>query len=202
MKKLTLLILCSALVLSITACSKAPTEDIAATKAALDAAVSEGAEKYTADDLKQVNDQLAAALEEIKLQEGKFLKDFDKAKQMLAEVKTKSDALKTKVVTVKEEQRVAAVNALNNANEAIEEASSLLEVAPQGKGSLADIAMMKADLQGLQASLEEIQPLIDSGDYVAASERAASIQGKAGSISEEVRIAQEKFAQIQAGKKK
>jgi len=202
MKKLTLLMLCSTLMLAVVACSKAPTEEINATKAALDAAVSEGAEKYTAADYKQINDQLNAAMEEIKVQDGKFLKDYEHSKQLLAEVKTSAEALKTKVATVKEEQRAAATTALSNANAAIGEALALLEVAPQGKGSLADIAMMKADVQGLQVALEEVQPLIDAGDYLAASDRAASIQGKAGSISEEVRIAQEKFAAIKLQKKK
>jgi hypothetical protein len=196
MKKLTLLLLCSILTLSVAACSKAPTEEIATTKAAVDSAMGEGAEKYLPEDLKQVSGQLAAALDEVKVQDGKFLKNYDQAQQMLAGVKSQADVLKTKVMAVKEEQRVAAVQALGTADETIGEALAALETAPQGKGSLADIAMMKADVQGLHDSLQEVQPLIDSGDYLAASERASAIQGKAAAISEEVRMAQEKFAQL------
>jgi len=121
---------------------------------------------------------------------------------MLADVKANVETLKNMVATVKEEQRAPSATALDNASAAIGEAVALLDVAPQGKGSLPDIAMMKADVQGLQMALEEVQPLIDAGDYLTVSEQAASIQPKAGAISEEVRIAQEKFAAIKAQKKK
>ena len=201
MTKLALLLICSTLILSVAACSKAPTEELSASQIAIDAVVSEGGGKFTPEDLKLVQDALTAAQDEIKLQDGKFLKNYDQAKKQLADVKAQAEALKTKVSAVKEEQRMNAVAALASATDAISEALALLEVAPQGKGSLADIAMMKADVAGLQEALGEVQPLIDSEDYIAAGERAVSIQGKAAAISEEVTIAQEKFAQTQAQKK-
>jgi len=194
MKKLSLLLLGLTLALTLAACGKQPVEEINATKAAIDSAVSEGAEKYTADDLKAVNDKLTAAMDEIKVQDGKLFKNYDQAKQLLTAVKTDAVALQEKVTTVKEELRNQAVTALADANAAVNEAASLLEIAPQGKGSQADIAMMKSDLQGLQGALGEVQPLIDSGDFAAAADRAASIKEKAAAIALDVHTAQEKMA--------
>lgn len=201
MKKLSLLLIGLTLASTLAACGKQPVEEINSTRAAIDAAVSEGAEKYTADDLKAVNDKLAVVMDEIKVQDGKLFKDYDKAKQMLTALKVDADSLKAKVITVKEEQRAAAVAALGNASSSISEAEALLASAPQGKGSAADIAMMKGDLQGLQATLGEVQPLIDSGDFVAASERAAAIQEKANAISAEVRAVQERVAALKTRRK-
>jgi predicted small lipoprotein YifL len=90
MKRILVVLASLALVASLTACAKAPTEEINATKASVDAAVAEGAQQYTPEDYKMVTDGLAAANAEIKVQEEKFFKNFDKAKQMLA--KTKADA--------------------------------------------------------------------------------------------------------------
>ncbi|AMV72452.1 hypothetical protein JCM30471_09670 [Desulfuromonas carbonis] len=201
MKKLSFLLIGLTLAFTLTACGKQPVEEINSTRSAIDAAVSEGAEKYTADDLKAVNDKLAVVMDEIKVQDGKLFKNYDKAKQMLTALKVDADSLKAKVITVKEEQRAAAVAALDSASSSITEAEALLASAPQGKGSAADIAMMKGDLQGLQTALGEVQPLIDSGDYAAASERAASIQEKAGTIAAEVRAAQERLAALKIRRK-
>jgi Domain of unknown function (DUF4398) len=202
MKKLSLLLLGLTLALTLAACGKQPVEEINATKAAIDSAVSDGAEKYTADDLKAVNDKLAAAMDEIKVQDGKLFKNYDQAKQMLTAVKTDAVALQEKVTTVKDELRNQAVTALTDANAAVNEAASLLENAPQGKGSQADIAMMKSDLQGLQGALGEVQPLIDSGDFAAAGDRAVSIKEKAAAISSAVHTAQEKMAMAKKTRRK
>ena len=202
MKRFALVLLGVVLMAGLTACGKQPVEEINATRAALDLAVSEGAEKYTAEDFKLVNDSLAAAMEEVKVQDGKMFKKYDQAKELLAKVKVDAEALQAKIVTVKAELRAAAATALSEAGAAVAGARTQLETAPVGKGSAADIEMMKADVQGLEAALLEVQPLIDSGEFAMAAEKAATIRGKAQSISEEVRIAREKMAaQKVAGRK-
>jgi major membrane immunogen (membrane-anchored lipoprotein) len=201
MKKVAVLLLGLTLTVLLAACGKQPTEEINAMKASVDAAVAEGAVKYTPDDLKAVNDQVNAAMEEVKLQDGKLFKNYDKAKELLTKAQTDAAALTTKVATAKEELRNQAVTALNDAAVAVTDAKGLLENAPKGKGSLADIEMMKADVAGLETALQEVQPLIDSGDYALATDKAATIREKAGSISMEIRTAQEKIAALQVAPK-
>jgi hypothetical protein len=193
MKRIAMVLLSLALVVSLAACAKAPTEEMNATKGAIDAAVAEGAQKYTPDDLKVVNDQMNAAQEEIKVQEAKFFKNFDKAKEMLAKAKADADALKGKVVTVKEEMKNQSIALLGEATTAIADAKALLDKAPRGKGSAADIEAMKADVAGLEEALKEIQPLIDSGEYPMAIEKATAIKTRATSVADEVKAAQEKM---------
>ena len=192
MKKLLVVLASLALVASLTACAKAPTEEINATKAAVDAAVAEGAQQYTPEDYKMVADQLAAANAEIKVQEEKFFKNFDKAKQMLAKAKADAEALKGKVAQRKEELKQAAIATLEQANAALVQAKELLAKAPKGKGSKADIEAIQTDLAGVEAMLPEVQPMIDGGDFIGANEKANAILARLTAIIDEVTAAIEK----------
>lgn len=202
MKKIGVLICSLALAATLTACGTPPTAELDAARTAIDAVVADGAAKYTADDLKVIQDKMAGAQAEIKAQEGKLFKKFDQPKQTLVQVKADADALKAKVATVKEEMKNAAIAALQEAGAAIAEAKTMVANAPVGKGSLADIEMIKADVAGLETTLAGVQPLIDSGDYAAANEQATAVKTKAQSVTEEIRVAQEKAAQLKISKRK
>lgn len=202
MKKIGVLICSLALALTLTACGTPPTAELDAARVAIDAVVADGAEKYTADDLKVIQDKMATAQAEIKAQEGKLFKKFDQPKQTLVQVKADADALKAKVATVKEEMKVAAIATLQEAGAAVAEAKTMVDNAPVGKGSLADIEMIKADVAGLETTLAGVQPLIDSGDYAAANEQATAVKTKAQSVTEEIRVAQEKAAELKISKRK
>jgi len=193
MKKVLVALVGLAMVATLSACGKPPVEEINATKQAVEAAAGEGAAKYVADDYKKVNDELNDALAEVKVQEDKWFKNFDKSKQLLATAKADAEALKAKTVTVKEELKAKAGEDLVAAQAALADATALVEKAPKGKGTAADIEQMKADVAGLEAALAEIQPLIDSGEFVAASEKAVAIKDKAAAIGAEVQAVIEKM---------
>ena len=192
MKRILVVLASLALVASLTACAKAPTEEINATKASVDAAVAEGAQQYTPEDYKMVTDGLAAANAEIKVQEEKFFKNFDKAKQQLAKTKADAEALKGKVAQRKEELKQAAIATLAQATASLTEAKDLLAKAPKGKGSKADIEAMQTDLAGVEAMIPEVQPMIDGGDFIGANEKANAILARVTAIIDEVKAAQAK----------
>jgi len=189
------------MVSTLVACGKQPVEEINATKAAMEAAVSEGANKYVADEYKVVDGALVAAMEEVKLQDSKMFKNYDKAAQMLAKVKTDSEALKAKAIAEKQRLMDQASADLAAAKTAVATAGDLVTNAPKGKGSAADIMAMKADVAGLETALAEVQPLIDAGDFAAASEKALAINDKASALSDEIKAVMAKLAAIK-GKKK
>lgn len=177
-------------------CAKQPTEEIEAAKAAVVAAMQEGAEKYAKDDLKGLNDSLAAAMEEVQTQEKKTFKNYDKAKEELASVKSRAEALKAELPERKARMKNDAMTAEAAARTAVGEAMALLAKAPKGKGTMADIEALKSDVDGLESSMGEVQGLIQSEDFAAATEKANAIQGKAAEVSAEINKALEK-----AGKK-
>lgn len=167
-------------------CAKKPEMELNNAQAALTAAMEEGANKYAKDEAKALNDELQAALDEMKVQEGKIFKNYDKTKEMLAKVNGEADALKAKIPAIKEQAKNDAQAAADAAKASIEEAKALLAKAPRGKGSRADIEMMKADVTGLEASLAEVQTLIDTEEYFLAADKANVIKTSAAGVIEAV----------------
>ena len=193
MKKFSKFLILGIFVVSLfSSCAKQPTQAIDAAKAAIEAATKEGATVYAADELKKLNDDLQAAMDEVSTQSKKFFKKFGTAKEMLAKVQTDADALKATIPAKIEAAKNAALQAQTEARAALDEAKALLDKAPMGKGTKADIMAMKADLAGLETSFAEIQAAIDGADYFGASAKAATIKEKATVISDQVKAAIEK----------
>jgi len=193
MKKFSKFLVLSIFVVSLfSSCAKQPTQVIDAAKASIEAATKEGATVYAADELKKLNDDLQAAMDEVSTQSKKFFKKYGTAKELLTKVQADADALKATIPAKIEAAKNAALQAQTEAKAALDEAKALLEKAPMGKGTKADIMAMKADLAGLETSFAEIQTAIDGADYFGASAKAATIKEKATVISDQVKAAIEK----------
>ena len=191
MKKMSVLLLALTLTAGVTACSKPPAEEIAAVKTAVDAVVAEGAEKYAPEEYKALQDAMTAAMEEVKAQEGKmFGGKYDKAKELLAQVQTSAATVKETAVAAREAMATEVVTVKEAAVAGLAELQALVAAAPVGKGSEADLEAIRADVAGLETSLQEIQPLIDAGDFAGAKEKADAIQAKVAEITAEIQAAQ------------
>ncbi|MBI5409360.1 MAG: hypothetical protein HZA14_08345 [Nitrospirae bacterium] len=189
MRKLLLSLTVILVMLALVSCAKQPTEDMNASKAAIDGVIAEGGDKYANEEVKSLNDQLNAALDEVKVQDGKFFKNYDKAKEMLAKVKGDADALKAEIPARIEKAKNDATAALEAAKTAVADAKTLLGKAPKGKGTKADIEALKADVAGLEASLTEAESLITSADYLAAADKANAAKDKAAQVTEQINAA-------------
>ena len=188
--------------IALTGCGSQPGQEMQTAKAAVDAVVADGGEKFAPAETKGVADALNTAMEEVKTQDGKFFKNYDKAKEMLTKAKADADTLKTGLAAKKEQAKNDATANLAAASEAVKAAKAALSKAPKGKGAAADIEAMKGDLQGMEAALAEVQPLIDGQDYIAARDKAAGVKAKADEVSAAVAAAMEKMAAAKPGKKK
>jgi len=184
-------------------CAKQPTEDINTAQKAVEAARAAGREKYIPEDSKKVDDNLAAALNEIKAQDSKFAlsRNYDKAKQMLAQVKADAEKVKTDVPSKKEEAKKNALAGQEAARASVKEAKALLAKAPMGKGARADIEALKGDIKGLEDSVPELQQLIDKEDYVVATDKAKAIKEKADGVSNQIKEAMQKVKGKKGGGK-
>ncbi len=192
MRKIQYLALGLIILTFLVACGKKPSAEIESAESAVNAVVSEGLGKYSPEDEKKLKDALAAAMEEVKLQDGKTFKNYDKAKQMLAEVKKSAEEMKASLPAKKEEAKKKAVKVLESAKSAVNEAKSLLAKAPKGKGTAADIEALKGDVKGLEESLREVQALIDKEEYGEAVTKANALKEKASGVSSQITQALEK----------
>ncbi len=183
-------------------CAKQPTEYISAAQKAVEDAKGAGDAKYMPEDAKKIDENLTAAMNEIKAQDGKFFvtRSYDKAKQMLAQVKADAEKAKAAVPAKKEEAKNNAVTAQEAAKTSVKEAKALLAKAPVGKGARADIEALKGDVKGLEDSVPELQQLIDQEDYVVAADKAKAIKEKADGVSNQIKEAMEKVKGKKGGK--
>jgi TonB family protein len=90
------------LAITVTACASPPNADVDAAKAALDRAASEGAGQYAPESLKAAQDAQAAVDAEVKAQEGKWFKSYDKTKELAVATKAAGDKAVADAVTGKE----------------------------------------------------------------------------------------------------
>jgi hypothetical protein len=194
MKLSRLLVLAVVVMFIFVGCAKEPTQEISDAKAALEAVIDEGANTYTPDEIKALNDQFATAVEEANAKTGKLFASNSAAIEKLVKIKTDAEALKAVIPVKKDEAKNAALAAQTEVQTALEEAKTLLANAPKGKGTQADIAAFTADLQAIEDSVPELQKAIDSEDYFGASEKAKSIKEKSVSISDQIKQAIEKVA--------
>jgi len=186
------LVLFTVVSLVFSGCSKKPAQETNDAEAAISAIVKAGAEIYAQEELMKLNNDLAAAKNQLEIQDKKLIKKYGATREMLVKIAADASALKATIVTRKEDAKNKALTAQIEAKAALDEAKALLERAPIGKGARADIEAFKADLKALESSLAEVQQTIDSEDYLGAQDRARTIQEKASGISSQIQQAMQK----------
>lgn len=193
MSKMRYLLLGLMILTFLVGCGKKPAQEIEGTQSAVNAVISEGLGKYAPEDEKKLKDALNAAMEEIKVQENKTFKSYDKAKQMLAEVKKSAEEMKAALPAKKEEAKKNALESQEVAKSAVKEVKTLLTKAPKGKGTAADLQALEGDVKGLEEALTEIQGLIDKEEYGEAKTKANAVKEKASGVSNQITQALEKI---------
>lgn len=199
MKRIAYLMIALSLMVALSGCAKKPEQEIKEAREAVDAVVALGGERYAAEELRQLTDSLNAAMNEVNTQDAKFIKNYDKAKEMLSKVNAGAEKLKAEIPVRKEKARNDALAALETAKASVGEAKALLSKAPGGKGSRADIEALRADVSGLEASLEDVNGLIAAEDYLSAIDKSNAINEKALEVKTQVTQAIEK---VKAAKKR
>ncbi len=105
------------LAITVTGCASPPTADVDAAKAALDRAAAAAldsaaagrADQYAAESLKAAQDARAALDAELKTQEGKWFKSYDKTKELAAAAKTAGDKATADALAGKERADATAI---------------------------------------------------------------------------------------------
>jgi len=96
------------LAITVTGCASPPNADVEAAKAAVDKAATARADQYAAESLKAAEDARAALDVELKAQEGKWFKSYDKTKELAVAAKAAGDKAAADALAGKEKADVAA----------------------------------------------------------------------------------------------
>lgn len=202
MKRLLMFAVVPVLLLS-AACAKAPTEKVTAAEKAVNDARTAGAPKYAPEEFAKLESALTNAKNEVAEQDAKFgfLRDYEKAEQVLTATQTEAARVSAETAKRKEEAKAAAVQAQQAAQSAVTTAQTLVATAPVGKDRAA-LEAIKADIDGLATSLPDIQKTIDAEDYQAAQAKAKAVQDKSQAVSAELESALAKVHKAKPTKKK
>ena len=179
-------------VAALTACAKAPQEDINAAQAEIDRAKQAQAEVWAPNEFQGADQAMTAANAEIAAQDQKWMKNYDKAKELLAQAKDQATQAATAAAANKEQARRDAETALTDADTALQAAEAALKVAPVTKDSKADLELYKSDLATLRTTLDGARAAFASEDYKKALESTASVKDKAGTIAQQLEEAKKK----------
>ena len=177
-----ILVMVLGLAVTMVGCGSAPTAEIDAAKAAIAAAGTAGAGEYAAASLKAAEDAQAALDAELKAQEGKMFKSYDKAKQLAIDAKAAGEKAAADAAAGMEKAKADATQAIADAKTAVTEAEGLLAKAPKGKGSAADIAAMKTDLATAATAITEAEAALGNAKFLDATAKAESAKNAATTV--------------------
>jgi TonB family protein len=105
-----------ALGITVTACGSPPDAEVGAARAAVDSAAANRAEQYAPESLKAAQDARAALDVELKAQEGKWVKSYDRTKELAVAAKAAGDKAAADAAAAKETADAAAAKKRANAD--------------------------------------------------------------------------------------
>ena len=179
------------------ACGQVPTENIDAARAALDTVPAEEAQAFAPAELQAAQAAREALDAEIAAQQGRFapLRRYDRTTELAGEAERAAAAVIQAATLEKERVREEVAVAVAAARTTLTDAGFMLDAAPAGKGSTADIAVMRADLDAALLSLAEADADLQAERFDDARARAEA----ANTVGIEVRGAVEQAQALVAG---
>jgi hypothetical protein len=190
-KRISIIVLAGLVLFALVGCSKPPEAEMQKANATFDQAKAAEAEQYVPDSYRAAMDTLNAAMAMKQEQDSKFslFRSYGKSKVLFV----KADELASKAVSdaAAEKERVKAQvsDMLAQAKAAIDSANAALAKAPRGKGSKADIELMKSDIGAAQAGYDDAMNDFNAGKYLTARTKTQAVMDKANKVSMDIATA-------------
>ena len=172
--------------LLLTSCSKVPQAEIDAANAAIEQAKAAGADVYVHENFVALQDSLNGVMVNIESQKSKLFKKYSTAKEHLAGVTQFAGEVKQKAETRKEALKVEIQNTITEIKTLIETNRNLVLEAPKGKGGTSALVAIKGEIDAIETSIDEINTMSATGDYLATLDKAKAAKEKATSINTEL----------------
>jgi hypothetical protein len=175
-------------------CGKPPDTEKQTAEAAMQAAKSAEAEQYAPEAYRLAMDTLNVAQATKQEVDSKFalFRSYGKAKQLFLSAQALADSARAMAQVEKERVRAEVVEMMTTAQTAIDNATRALESAPRGKGSKADIEMIKLDLASVNAGFAEARADLNAEKFLVAKGKLEAVTAKAESIIKEIEAAKAK----------
>ncbi len=175
-------------------CASAPTEEINATKAALEAVRTDDVRTYAPDSLQAAEDELNKALAEVQTQDNKFAlsRDYKQASALLKSAKDLAEKAKSDAEANKAKTKADAEAVIASLPGMLDEAKKALAKAPKGKDTKADIEAMQNDLKLAEEAINGANQAMSQEKFKDALTQANSAKDKISGVMTQVQQAIEK----------
>ena len=173
-----------------------PTTELNAAKQVLDEARAAGAERFAPSELSAAQVAYSSAENEMNTQQEKLFKNFDQARQLIAEAQRQAEAARSATMTAKQRARTAAEGAIAEASSVLQRARTSLNQAPAGKGTEGDIEQLRTSLNGADADLNAARQALTTENFDIASTRSVSARQTAEQVEGGVQAAVERYNEL------
>jgi len=183
-----ILLYCVTVIAFIAGCAEPPKQEIDAANAALQAAITAGAEQYAADELKAAQDLSA------KLNGEMEKKDYKAAKQTAIQLKEAADKAKAAGEAGKAKAKEAATALVNEVVQGLEKAKDLVAGAEKAKLSAKLLQPIKDQLASAEAGTNELDGMVAAEKFKAAADKGAQLKDQFAQIEQGITDAKAKAA--------
>ena len=188
LRRIALILAALTLLALMVGCSKAPEAEYQSAQAAMDAAKTAEAEVYVPDSFGAAVDTMNAAMAAKQEQDSKFalFRSYGKSKAMYARAQALANEAATKAQAEKERVRLEVTDMMAQAKALLDSTDMALKKAPRGKGSKADIELIKTDLAAAVTTYDGAQADFNGGKYKAAKAKLEAMMQKCRMVMDEI----------------
>jgi hypothetical protein len=175
-------------------CAKPPEQEIQKANSSVEAARAAEAEEYVPESFQVAMDTLNAANAAKQEADGKFalFRSYSKAKALYLSADVLAAKASQDAAAEKERVKQEVTGLLTQAKAVLDSANAALAKAPKGKGSKADIELIKNDLAAAQASFDDANNDFNAGKYKVAKAKVEAAMQKAQAVIDEIAAAKAK----------
>jgi hypothetical protein len=172
-------------------CAQPPTDAVNAARAALETARTDEAADYAAESLAAAEEAVAALDAELKAQGDAFAltRSYKKAAELAAAAQAAAETASADAKAGREATMNEASAQYEAAKASLAETAEMIDKAPKGKGTQADIDAMKADLAGVEAGFADFDAAFSAGRYKEALAKAEAANGTLNRIKADIQAA-------------
>ncbi|MEW5908648.1 MAG: DUF4398 domain-containing protein [Thermodesulfobacteriota bacterium] len=178
-------------------CAQPPKQEVDAANAALQAAITGGAEQYAPNELKNAQ----ALLAKLNTEMGK--KDYKAAKQTAIQAKEAADKAKGAIESGKAKAKEAAVALVDEVKQGFENAKGLVAAVESAKLPADLLKPVKEQVAAVEAGITELEGMLSGEKFKEASEKAVQLKEQFVQIEQGIADAKTKAQEAKkAGAKK
>jgi ElaB/YqjD/DUF883 family membrane-anchored ribosome-binding protein len=195
-KRIALIFVALSLLAIMVGCSKAPEAEMQNANSAMEASRMAEAEAYAPDLFRAAQDTLNGAMAAKQEQDSKFalFRSYGKSKEGFVAAEQMFNSAATEAAAEKERVRVQVEQMIIDVKAVVDSTNMAYQKAPRGKGSKADLELIKGDIDAVMAELTGAETDFAAGKYMVAKSKLEAVAQRARAIMNEIATAGAKKA--------